>query len=150
MTEQTGRFDAQIQSVQDEMGALEHEAAGLRDRIRELQMRERYEPQKVAAEGGTKPLTSRLVAIGRERNEGETRLLELRIRRLMRDSQPARAEQQAARENITRIGEEGERLKQEHEAASDRHIRATWAVNAYDDRIRELWRELRQRRGEGG
>jgi hypothetical protein len=68
----------------------------------------------------------------------------------MRDAEPARAEQQAARENITRIGEEEERLKQEHEAASDRHIRATWAVNAFDDEIRRLWGELRQRREEGG
>ena len=157
MTNQTGQqaqdldaLDAEMQAVLDGLGALEQEAGGLRYRIRELETREGYEPQKVAAEGGTKPLFLRLAAIGREKDANELRLLELRILKLQRDSEPARAEQQAARENITRIGEEEKRLKQEHEAASDRHIRACWSVNRYDDEIRRVWGELRRRRGEGG
>jgi chromosome segregation ATPase len=148
-TEQTQDLDAEIRAVEDELAALGQEAWGLRHRIRELETREGYEPQKVAAEGGTKPLFLRLAAIGREKDEGETRLLELRIRRLQRDSEPWRAEQKAARENITRIGEEEERLKQEREAASDRYNKSCWEVNAFDDRIKALWGELRQRRGEG-
>jgi chromosome segregation ATPase len=162
MTNQTGRFaalehtedldalDNEIRTVVDELAALEQEAGGLRYRIRELQTREGYEPQKVAAEGGTKPLFLRLAAIGREKDEGETRLLELRIRRLQRDSEPSRAEQKAARDDQDRIRDEEKRLKQEEEATRDRYNRACWSVNAYDDEIRCLWGELRQRRGEGG
>jgi hypothetical protein len=162
MTNQTGRFaalehtedldalDNEIRTVVDELAALEQEAGGLRYRIRELQTREGYEPQKVAAEGGTKPLFLRLAAIGREKDEGETRLLELRIRRLQRDSEPSRAEQRAACEEQRRIREEQKRLEQEEAAADHRYNVACWEVNAFDDRIRELWGELRQRRWEGG
>ena len=161
MTNQTGRFaapeqtedldalDNEIRAVVEELAALEEEAGAKRYRIRELETREGFEPEKVAAEGGTKPLFLRLAAIGREKDEGETRLLELRIRRLMHDAEPARAEQQAARENQTRIGEEQKRLLQEEEAARDRYNRACWDVNAFYDRIKALWSELHQRRGEG-
>jgi hypothetical protein len=91
-----------------------------------------------------------LAAIGREKDANETTLLELRIRRLQRDSEPSRAEQRAAREEQRRIREEQKRLEQEEAAADHRYNVACWEVNAFDDRIRELWGELRQRRGEGG
>jgi chromosome segregation ATPase len=142
-------IEAEMQAVENELAALEHEAGGLRHRIRELQTREGYEPEKVAAEGGTKPLFLRLAAIGREKDEGETRLLELRILKLQCDSQPARDEHRAAREEQRRIREEQKRLEQEEEAADHRYNVACWEVNAFDDRIRELWGKLRQRRGEG-
>jgi prefoldin subunit 5 len=76
MTNQTGQqaqdldaLDAEMQATEDELAALEQEAGAVRYRIRELQTREGYEPQKVAAEGGHE---APVPALGRHR-QGEGR-----------------------------------------------------------------------------